>query len=234
MSQPEPRQWSPPAERTIEERNALVVENLKLAYYLAPRAPLLGYRTHYDREDLTSVALLALVRAATLWDPARGDFGRFASVSIRQYLCKWVISQFSGIIRVPANVSRTTPNATQRNTRLAEARDRVRTMPLRSDNRKALLASGDWYMGHQYDLEPADDVPEPWEILEGKEDAEGLHRLVESMPGLPGEVLRRKLADPDRTCTDIAEELGVTRQGAYEGYRRGLNKLRKLLGESAA
>ena len=56
----------------VQDRNALVVANLKLAYWIASR--LRGCRD----EDSRQTACLALIRAARLYDPARGPFGAYA------------------------------------------------------------------------------------------------------------------------------------------------------------
>jgi RNA polymerase sigma factor (sigma-70 family) len=61
----------------------LVKDNVKLAYFLASRYAGSG-ATQTELEDLTSVAILQLVKCAAKYDPARGiPFSGYAGTSIR-------------------------------------------------------------------------------------------------------------------------------------------------------
>ena len=64
----------------------LVKDNVKLAYFLASRYAGSG-ATQAEIEDLTSVAILQLVKCAAKYDPARGiPFSGYAGTSIRGQL----------------------------------------------------------------------------------------------------------------------------------------------------
>jgi RNA polymerase sigma factor (sigma-70 family) len=70
-------------ELSPKERQALVTQNLRLAYYMAGR-----YYRRYggDREELRSEAEYALARAASTYDPALAKFSTYAGFWIRAVL----------------------------------------------------------------------------------------------------------------------------------------------------
>ena len=63
---------------TVQDRNALVTANLRLAYWVACRC------VHKPDDDVKQVAALALVRAADGYDPALGLFSTYACVCVRR------------------------------------------------------------------------------------------------------------------------------------------------------
>jgi RNA polymerase sigma factor (sigma-70 family) len=65
---------------TVEERNALVVNNVRLAYWCVHKV---ARRRDRDLPDLLQVACMTLVRCAELFDPSRGaPFAAYAAKAI--------------------------------------------------------------------------------------------------------------------------------------------------------
>jgi RNA polymerase sigma factor (sigma-70 family) len=67
---------------TVEERNKLVTENLGLAHALVNHYARWGH----DREELRSIAYLAMVEAANAYNPGRGKFSSWAWRMVEQTL----------------------------------------------------------------------------------------------------------------------------------------------------
>src|SRR5262245_53911951 len=91
-----------PAARSIEDRNALVVQYLPLVGWTINRfAPQAARRADY--EDLFSACLPGLITAAERYDPSRGKFTTFAVWWIRQKLTLALAS--NGPVRLPTSLS---------------------------------------------------------------------------------------------------------------------------------
>jgi RNA polymerase sigma factor (sigma-70 family) len=74
-----------PSRRSIEERNALVLEHRRLPAWVYRKLRRRWWpvaRLGYD--DATQAGFLALIRAAELWQPQRGRFTTYAVTSIRR------------------------------------------------------------------------------------------------------------------------------------------------------
>jgi RNA polymerase sigma factor (sigma-70 family) len=74
-----------PSRRSIEERNALVLEHRRLPAWVYLRLRRRWWpvaRLGYD--DATQAGFLALIRAAELWQPELGKFSAYAVTSIRR------------------------------------------------------------------------------------------------------------------------------------------------------
>lgn len=66
-----------------EEIEKLVVDNMKLAYYLANKYQNI---VRAEKSDIEQQALGGLVKAANMWDPSKGAFPHYASRAIRNWL----------------------------------------------------------------------------------------------------------------------------------------------------
>ena len=64
---------------SIEERNELIEQNMKLVYYVIKR----HYPTFFGDDDLAQVGMIGLIRAADVWDESRGKFMPLAYTCIR-------------------------------------------------------------------------------------------------------------------------------------------------------
>ncbi len=101
-----PRSDRHPPLRSTEERNALVVQYRNLVHHVVRR--LYGARCAPELyEDAVQYGLLALMRAAELWDPRRHSRGRpvtfltYAFRSIRQCVIRDMLA--AGLVHVPAH-----------------------------------------------------------------------------------------------------------------------------------
>jgi RNA polymerase sigma-70 factor (ECF subfamily) len=150
--------------RPPPERNALACANLRLAYDLAWRLargrPALVRRLG-GVDDVIQTACLALVRAAELWDPARGAFAAYAGACMRGVILQ--AARAADLIRVPDSLRRGARAAARRRLRVAR-----------------LAPAGP----------PEEGVPEPAappgpDLAEAEERAALLGRLRAALPGLP-------------------------------------------------
>lgn len=66
---------------SVKDRNELVMKNKGLVYYFARK-----FYMHSTFEDRVQEAYLGLLRAADMYEPSRGPFGRYAGFWIRGYL----------------------------------------------------------------------------------------------------------------------------------------------------
>lgn len=80
---------APVRDPAIARRNRIVEENLPLAYYLARQ--LQGRYPQVEREELRSLARLALLLAAERWQPERGSLAGLTAYTLRGMLNhQWV------------------------------------------------------------------------------------------------------------------------------------------------
>lgn len=76
---------APAPSRPAEERDRLVQDNLRLVFACLSRYYPCVQRKSHRWDDMVSVGLVALLRAATLFDPSMGfRFSTFACVAIRR------------------------------------------------------------------------------------------------------------------------------------------------------
>jgi RNA polymerase sigma factor (sigma-70 family) len=74
-----------PSKRSVEERNALVLEHRCLpAWVYQQLRRRWGPVARLGYDDATQAGFLALIRAADLWQPQRGKFTTYAVTSIRR------------------------------------------------------------------------------------------------------------------------------------------------------
>jgi RNA polymerase sigma factor (sigma-70 family) len=74
-----------PSRRSIEERNALVVEHRRLpAWVYQQLRRRWGPVARLGYQDATQAGFLALIRAAELWEPQLGTFSTYAVTGIRR------------------------------------------------------------------------------------------------------------------------------------------------------
>src|SRR5262245_49254583 len=92
-------------QRTIDERNALVSANYRLALWAVNRyCP----RARWDGvlfDELLSEAHLALLRAARYWDPERGTFANYASLLLRQKVAMYLASRKRPPAQLPEHLA---------------------------------------------------------------------------------------------------------------------------------
>lgn len=94
--------------RPLAERDRLVRENIKLAYWFARKTWRRASVTHgagpQDLEDMESEAVVALIRAADTWDAAKGSkFSYYAGMVMRHHFSNTCIVPGSALT-VPRNV----------------------------------------------------------------------------------------------------------------------------------
>jgi RNA polymerase sigma factor (sigma-70 family) len=197
--------------RSPEERNALACAHLPLAYDLAWRLartrPALVHRLG-GPEDVIQTACVALLRAAELWDPARGEFTTYATACMRGQVLQAV--RAADLIRLPDSLRREARSATRRRLRVAR------------------LAAGD--PGGEEILDPA--APAGPDPAEAEERAALLGRLLAALPRLP-ERQRAVLVLCDLgglRQEDAGRRLGCSKQWVSALRARALAGLRRLLG----
>lgn len=89
-----------PSRRSVEERNALVLANLGLAYKAAYSCKACFGFVAVPLDDLIQEAILGLIRAAEIYDPAKAKFSTYATYACRRAVQRCLAAQ--QLIRVPA------------------------------------------------------------------------------------------------------------------------------------
>lgn len=108
-----------PSLRSIEERNALVERNRWLVIWVAHKMER-NARGQPSSDDDIQAGMLGLIRAAELWDPARGTFSTYAVPVIRRAIYRHQETR-SGAIALPSNWTRL-PEGDYRRERAERAR----------------------------------------------------------------------------------------------------------------
>lgn len=188
------------------EREALVVENLLLAKWVAGRYVGRGL----DREDLDQAAMLGLMRAAEKFDPGRGaKFTTYAAWWCRQSVMR-AIERESKVIRLPAHV-------VQALNRRARARARGERLPPPSEcELAALRALRVTWPDEDEDrpLEIAGEDDEAGDMLLRVERLEAVREAVRSLPERLRTIIERRFGigcEPEN-LREIGVRLGLSRE----------------------
>lgn len=88
-----------PSRRSVEERNALVLANLGLAYRTAYHIKASCGFAAVSVEDLIQEAILGLIRAAEIYDPAKAKFSTYATYACYRAALRCLTAQ--NLITVP-------------------------------------------------------------------------------------------------------------------------------------
>ena len=83
---------------TIEERNALVEDNIKLSYHFARIHKSIIPNIEYD--DAFGIAQIALIKAAARYDPSKGAFSTYVAKAVRnEFIVE--LNKSNAMYRVP-------------------------------------------------------------------------------------------------------------------------------------
>ncbi len=193
----------------------LVARNAKLAFRrgreLYQRSPF--YRRLGEEEDAAQEATLGLIEAAERYDPRRGALSTLAYLRIGHHLRK--AASHAGLVSVPDG---TVAASWRKGQHL-------------SDKTRHRLANA--LMG-TFDLPPetvpssasGDDKPEEDELA-------ALVAALEQLPSREAQALRWLYGiggEAPCNCPEIGRRMGVCRWAAHLMIRRGLVRLRRLLG----
>lgn len=85
-----------------EEVEKLILDNIKLAYWFANRYDNVP---GVDREDVERQAISGLVKAANMYNPAKGAFAAYASVAIQKHLAHMNFHQHKYAHHEPASLN---------------------------------------------------------------------------------------------------------------------------------
>jgi RNA polymerase sigma factor (sigma-70 family) len=200
----------------IRHRNQLVEANLGLVYTVAGQvwAGAFQARHRLEFDDLIQAGSLGLIRAAELYDPARGvRFSTYAARAIWSHLLEEVAASF--LIAVPIAVQRDL-------CRVARGQKPRRDAGRREDARRALTC----LMLPGLDVAQREDRPIPAAVANALDRAlAGLdpqrRAIVTAYYGLHGR-------EP-HTLQQIANHRGVTRRTIHTRKRRILASLRRRL-----
>ena len=234
------------AVQSIDERNALVQENTGLVYFLAKR--LHGtLADDAELDELVSAGMLGLMRAAELFEHARGlAFATFATTRIRGFM----LDELRRLDRLPRGLrAKDRQLQAVRNTlaqqlgRIPESREVAAAAGVdlptlwrwEDEMRSGVVLPLD---GHAYDDDVREErslrerLPAPEFDLDVELDREiERGRLREAMEALsPDERLVLSLSFfEDKTLQEIAPHIGVTESGASRIRARALRQLRTSL-----
>jgi RNA polymerase primary sigma factor len=91
-----------PSLRSVEERNELVRENIRLVYWAVKRffrGNRASLKKYYTEDDAVSDAFLGLIRASELFDPSR-------NVKFSAYAARWIFQKVSyGVKQVTRTIN---------------------------------------------------------------------------------------------------------------------------------
>lgn len=204
-SNPRPRR---PSLRSVEERNALVLQHLPLAQHIARHMRAWDLYPQW-RDEILQAAACALLRAAELFDPARGRaFGTYLGAWVRSIVAAELATLDT--IRVPRGIAAGDRRALRR-------RLRPLSLELARERRRGDVPAAD--------LEPADARDD----LGALEEEEAVGRRLARLPRREREALR--LARLEGLGTDeAARRLGVSRQTISLRVSRAVGRLRRESG----
>jgi RNA polymerase sigma factor (sigma-70 family) len=189
------------------DRNALVVANLQLVPWVLSRffASLLGSG---DEEDLLQEGRLGLLRAAELYDPARGcTFSTYATFWVRQAIHRAI--EHSGFIRLPNHVKGT------------ERAELLRQLTPASID--ALQGDIDRHGSFQ----PPDPDQGPRERAEGTDVARAVRKALRRLPALYRRAVRLRVME-GRDLREIEADMRISKERVRQLVHRGLARLRVL------
>lgn len=187
---------------------ALVVENLGLARSIASAYWCNGR----DRDDLTQVACLALVKAAERYDPETGPFSAFAGVTIRGELRNylrdhtWRLRPSREIQEIVLALRKLGYDNGQRTREVERVRlaDELGTTP---ELIAEALCAGDQQIGSLETMRPWEPVPTT--ALGPIEDSLDLWKALRTLPA-EDRLLVRLYYFEDRTQLQVAEICGIS------------------------
>jgi RNA polymerase sigma factor (sigma-70 family) len=198
---------APPA-RTVEDRNRLVTDNLALVGWAIKKWFRQASAVYgVPEEDLAQEGYIGLLRAAELWDPARGTFATCAAQWIRQRVGRYLLG--ADFVRVPVHVT----GAERRELR---ARLAPRGWPVLPSGDEATLPDPG-------SPDPAAEAAERERLELGRHVAEDLLRQLHPRPRF---VVEQRLAG--RKLQDIADELQLSRERVRQIQLIAIRRLRRL------
>jgi RNA polymerase sigma factor (sigma-70 family) len=155
------------------------------------------------RGDRISAAAEGLMHAVTKHDPSKGTIGTYAKFWMKTYLVRaeWDES----MIRIPGYVA-----FERKGAKFAGASDRARsTVPL--------------FMGGRHLSGPGDGGS----AVDDADEARWLRGLMGELPERTRHIIRRHAME-GMPLSEVAKEIGLTREWASKLYARGLERLRVL------
>ena len=226
-----------------EARDALINSNLRLVVKIAQDFK--GKGLHFS--DLISEGNLGLMRAADMYDPAKGaKFSSYAALWIKQYMRRAVADQ-SGTIRVPlqaltwiGKIKKTTFKLTDKLGRLPTDKELAKELSIQertiSDIRQSLFTTTSIHAplvqgedGCFEDIIADEKASMPDEILDDKESIRRLVSLLDELEPYERKVIRLRYgldgSDP-MTLDEISKLINRTRERVRQIQKLALNKLR--------
>lgn len=205
-------------------RNKLVADNFPLVKYIArdlwERDKLIHRLGQLD--DAIQTGVLALIRAAELWDPqGKASFGTYAGIAIRRWIRQ--AAERSGLISVGQKQLRTMQTGSPAQT-LADRRARAAWFCGSLDER--ISRHKDLY-GNTCDWDGLAQAP-----TEETEDLEHLHESLRTLPSRDRQLLAQVFGldgQPKKTQREIAAERGVTKQAVNFALHQAYARLRKRI-----
>jgi RNA polymerase sigma factor for flagellar operon FliA len=198
-----------------------------------------------DREDLRGAGFYGLCRAVDMWNPARMEWERFASIRIyfecvnHIRSCDWVPKGIRAQAQEMEDVEEALTGELGRPPTDAEIAERMETSPDELDDLKSQLGSTEWKIGtldYRVDTEApwSECVPDPYAELpeEATLDNEGhaaLHNLLSRLTEREQQIIRwRFIAYPPLSQKEIARRLGVHESRVSQVLKEALARAREL------
>jgi RNA polymerase sigma factor (sigma-70 family) len=203
-----------PSRRSLEERNALIVQWQYLPRHVAKALIRKGHAgvCRMGLEDAADAGMFGLIRAAELWDEARGVlFKTYAFRSVWAAMTRASLDQ--GIIHVPQHASRSdTPEAMRESALQALAVTSIDRVSLES--------------------QLIDRRPAPGEAAQTSEDAERVRSLLSTLPARTRRAIKLKYFQ-GLTLAEVGQRIGgVSKERARQLIDGGLKAVRKRAGVS--
>jgi RNA polymerase sigma factor (sigma-70 family) len=207
---------APQAMRNVDERNALVLKELPLAF-LAVRRRQGAVRRRLEVDDAVQEACLGLLTAAARWQPTLGAFSSLAMVCCRQHMAQ--AAEQASLVRVPRYHHYPNEHSQESCERYAE------------QARQALAQAVSWEA-----LTFADDTPgvpsspSPFATVAQRDESRYLQGLLTRLPLLCQVILRLRFWD-GLTRPAVCQRLGLTKGVEARLERETLAWLYRALGK---
>lgn len=195
-----------PSVRTIEERNSIVEENLHLATWVVRRmSGMLPTAGAVSEADRISVATVAMIRAAELWNPEKSKFSTYATNIMMRHLRRAIETGLENCIRIPPDVAR----------------------KMHPQDLKRL-----WCRPIPETWDAGGPIPSPDEEAHRRERNKLLREAIGKLAWPRRQVVARVYLE-GKTVAEVAAEMPFSTQRTRQILESGLSHLRKILEKSS-